>query len=56
MEKLQPKFLEYILGSEEDNENANLNQLIEKFEKGKMGAEEEMEAIGSLKVNESNQV
>ena len=56
MKKLQPKFLEYILGSEEDNENVNLKQLIEKFEAGEMGAEEYMEAVESLQFRESNQV
>ena len=56
MKKLQPKFLECILGSEEDNENVNLNQLIEKFEAGEMGAEEYMEAVESLQFRESNEV
>ena len=56
MKKLQPKFLECILGSEEDNENVNLKQLIEKFEEGGMGAEEYMEAVESLQFRESNQV
>jgi len=56
MKKLQPKFLEYILGSEEGAENLNLKQLIEKFEAGKMGAEEYMEAVESLQFRESNQV
>ena len=55
MEKLQPKFLEYILGNE-DNEEVNLNQLIEKFEAGEMGDEEYMEAVESLQFRESNQV
>jgi len=56
MKKLQPKFLECILGSEEDNENVNLKQLIEKFEAGEMGAEEYMEAVESLQFRESNEV
>lgn len=56
MKKLQPKLLEYILGSEEDNENINLNQLIEKFEAGEMDAEEYMEAVESLQFRESNEV
>jgi len=56
MNKLQPKFLEHILGSEEGTENINLKQLIEKFEAGKMGAEEYMEAVESLQFRESNQV
>jgi len=56
MKKLQPKFLEYILGSEENNKSVNLNQLIEKFEAGEMGAEEYMEAVESLQFRESNQV
>ena len=55
MKKLQPKFLEYTLGNE-DNEEINLNQLIEKFEAGKMGDEEYMEAVESLQFRESNQV
>ncbi len=55
MKKLQPKFLEYILGNE-DNEEINLNQLIEKFEAGEMGDEEYMEAVESLQFRESNQV
>ena len=56
MKKLQPKFLEYTLGSEEDNENIKLNQLVEKFEAGEMDAEEYMEAVESLQFRESNQV
>jgi len=56
MKKLQPKFLEHILGGEEDTENIKLKQLIEKFEAGKMGAEEYMEAVESLQFRESNQV
>jgi hypothetical protein len=56
MKKLQPKFLEYILGSEEDNDKINLKQLIEKFEAGEMGAEEYMESVESLQFRESNQV
>jgi len=55
MEKLQPKFLEYVLGKT-DQEALNLNQLIEKFESGEMGAEEYMEAVESLQFRESNQV
>jgi hypothetical protein len=56
MKKLQPKFLEYILGGEEDNDKINLKQLIEKFEAGEMGAEEYMESVESLQFRESNQV
>ena len=56
MKKLQSKFLEYILGGEEDNDKINLKQLIEKFEAGEMGAEEYMESVESLQFRESNQV
>jgi hypothetical protein len=56
MKKLQPKFLEYVLGGEEGNDKLNLKQLIEKFEAGEMGAEEYMESVESLQFRESNQV
>ncbi len=55
MEKLEPKFLEYILNKTEHKE-LNLNQLIEKFEAGEIGAEEYMEGIESIQGRESNQV
>ncbi len=55
MNKLEPKFLEYILGKT-DREDINLNQLIEKFEAGEVDAEEYMEKIDSLRFREANQI
>jgi hypothetical protein len=55
MNKLEPKFLEYILG-ETDQGEVNLNQLIEKFEAGEIDPEEYMEKIDSLRFRESIQI
>ena len=55
MNKLEPKFLEYILGQTDQGE-INLNQLIEKFEAGEIDPEEYMEKIDSLRFRESNQI
>lgn len=55
MNKLQPKFFEYIMGKA-DQKEVNLNQLIEKFEAGEMDAEEYLESVESLRFRESYQI
>ncbi len=55
MKKLEPKFLESVL-AETEKEGVNLNQLVEKFEAGEMGAEEYLEEVESLQFRESSQI